>query len=250
MRRSVKDTKQIAMDAAAQSAAAILPSTPVTTVEATLAAIKATEDAGDGSKLLPKSPLVTSVAAAIPSAPISIGDMRLDKLSYGDSFAVKKMLVSVPVRKPLKTVFFRVKDGDEWEFPALILTIKESNESYIVTREIAEIVPGMVRAEMLYLSVDRKGNPVLINVPLPDETGRRNNWHESLLQAVVMARTNWVRISANMSASCNDVLIAENVPDVPHWPEQTMEQLVEIAFRGKIITDINHPLIQGLLGLA
>ena len=193
-----------------------------------------------------------AVKAVAPTAPISasISSLRLDKLGYGETFPVKKQLVSVPVKKPSKSVFVRVRDGEAYEFAALVLERKEENETYVVSREIAELVPGMVRAVMLYLAVDRKGNPVLIPVPLPDETGRRNNWHESLLQGVILAKSNWVRIVANMPAGCNDVLVAQNVPDSPYWPEQTMEQLVEIAFRGKVITDANHPVVQCLLGLA
>ncbi|MFA6015449.1 MAG: hypothetical protein WC742_10315 [Gallionellaceae bacterium] len=249
MKKSVKDTQAIQKEAAAMSATAILPKPVHTSVADVLSMSKAIAEAGDGSKLLPNSSIETAVAATVPPGPLNIAGMRLT-LGYGESFSVKKLLVTVPVKKPGKTVFFRVRDGAEWEFPALILTIKETNESYLVTREIAETIPGLVRGEMLYLSVDRNANPILINVPLPDDTGRRNNWHESLLQAVIYSKTQWVRVSANMSAGCNNVQFATNIPDEPHWPEQSMDQLVEIAFRGKIITDISHPLIQGLLGLA
>lgn len=194
--------------------------------------------------------LAALVATTVVEQSVKICDLRLDKLAYGESFSVKKQLVTVPVKKPNKGTFFRIRDGEEWQFAALILEHKEDNESYIVTREIAELVPGMVRAILLYLAVDRKGNPQLVPVPLPDESGRRNIWHESLLQAINLAKENWVRVVANMQAGCNDVMVAQNVPDQPHWPEQSIEQLVEIAFRGKVITDVNHPLIQGLLGLA
>lgn len=213
---------------------------------------KKTELAKSAANTTPPIPtkIATAVTSTIHGQSLNISELRLDKLAYGESFSVKKQLVSVPVKKPNKGTFFRIRDGEDWQFAALILERKEDNESYIVTREIAELVPGMVRAIMLYIAVDRKGNPQLVPVPLPDESGRRNNWHESLLQAVNIAKENWVRVVANMPAGCNDVMVAQNVPDQPHWSEHSMEQLVEIAFRGKVITDVNHPLIQGLLGLA
>lgn len=194
-------------------------------------------------------PIQVAVASVSATPQLNINSLRL-KLGYGETLSVKKVLVTVPVKKPNKATFFRIRDGEEWEFPALILERKEDNETYLVTADVAELVNGLVRAAMLYLAVDRKGNPTLVPVPLPGIDGRRNIWHESLLQAVELGKAKWVRVVPNMPAGANDVLEAQSVLDEPQWPANTMDQLVEIAFRGKIITDISHPVIQGLLGLA
>ena len=40
---------------------------------------------------------------------------------------------------------------------------------------------------------------------------------------------------------------AADIPD-PEWPNHTIDQLVDVGFRGKVIADIGHPVIQTLLG--
>lgn len=191
-------------------------------------------------------PPVPATQAAVSST-FSIDSLRLST-NFGERFAVKKLLVTVPVRKPNKSVFFRVRDGEKWEFLAFILENKEAGETYLLTQDVAAIVPESARPVRLYSAIDRRGNPMLIPLPLPGEDGRRNIWHDSLSQAIERAKHRWVRVIANMSAGANDVLESQAALGDPEWTEHTMNQLVEIAFRGKIVSSIDHPVIQELLG--
>jgi len=187
------------------------------------------------------------VTQAAASSSINIDALRIST-NFGERFAVKKLLVTVPVRKPSKSVFFRVREGKIWEFLAYILENKELGETYLLTQDVAAIVPESARPVRLYSAIDRRGNPMLIPLPLPGEDGRRNNWHDSLAQAIERAKVKWVRVIANMSAGANDVLESQAALGDPEWTEHTMNQLVEIAFRGKIVSSIDHPAIQELLG--
>lgn len=180
---------------------------------------------------------------------LDINSLRIPT-NFGERFAVKKLLVNVPVKKPNKSSFVRVKDGDEWEFMAFVFENKEAGETYLLTSDIADVVSESVRAVRLHLAVDRRANPLLIPVPLPDESGRRNAWHDSLALAVERAKHRWVRIVANMPAGSYDLLEAQGELNQPVWPEQNMTQLVEIAFQGKIISNLAHPVIKELLGQA
>ena len=45
-----------------------------------------------------------------------------------------------------------------------------------------------------------------------------------------------------------DVFEATGQLPPPQWPTESFEDLLEIAFRGRLITDENHPLVQQLLG--
>jgi len=200
-----------------------------------------------------------SVTANIPPSSVTstdsngvsaIASLRLKNLSYGSTLGLKKVLTTVPVKKPSNTTFFRVRKGEEWEFQALTFEVKDANETYILSPEVAEMIAGNIRRVTLYLAADKNGNPFLISVTLPDEFGRRNMWQESLLQALIIAQTYWVRVMANMKAGYYDVTKSQSMFDEPVWPEKHMEELVEIAFRGKIIDSPSHPLIQDLLGLA
>jgi hypothetical protein len=125
---------------------------------------------------------------------------------------------------------------------------KATAETYIVSEEVASVLGGLVRAVELYAVIDRQNNVFLVPVPLPGSNGVRNPWHESLLQTVTRAKLVWLRISANMTLGGYDIFEATaKLPD-PDWPDITFEELLEIAFRGRIITTTDHPVVQEKLG--
>ncbi len=168
--------------------------------------------------------------------------------NYGATFGVKKLLTQVPVGKPKKPQFFRVHEAADMTFATMLLEQKEARESYVVMPEVAQELSELVRPVQLHTAIDRQNNIFLIPVPLPGEDGTRNPWHESLAQAVEHAKQKWLRITANMHLGGYDVYEAEGTLLEPEWPEHTIDELVEVAFRGKIITSLDHPIVQSLLG--
>ena len=168
--------------------------------------------------------------------------------NYGATLGVKKLLTNVLVGKPKKPQFFRTHASDDMTFPAMILENKESRESYVVVPEVAQEISELVRPVMLHAAIDRQNNVFLIPVPLPGEDGTRNPWHESLAQAVEHAKLKWIRITANMHTGGYDVYEAEGELPEPEWPAHDIDALVQVAFRGKIITSLDHPVVQSLLG--
>jgi hypothetical protein len=168
--------------------------------------------------------------------------------NYGATLGVKKLLTNVPVGKPKKPQFFRTHVSEEMTFPAMILENKEARESYLVIPDVSQEISELVRPVMLHAAIDRQNNVSLIPVPLPGEDGTRNPWHESLAQAVEHAKLKWLRITANMHAGGYDVYEAEGELPEPEWPAHDIEALVQVAFRGKIITSLDHPVVQSLLG--
>ena len=176
-----------------------------------------------------------------------IKSLRL-KANYGATLGVKKLLTLVTVGKPKKQIFFRTHSAAELTFDAMLLEQKESRESYVVMPDVAQEVSELVRPVQLHAAIDRQNNVFLIPVPLPGEGGTRNPWHESLAQAVEHAKLKWIRITANMHAGGYDVYEAEAALPEPEWPADDIDKLVEVAFRGKIITSLDHPVIQTLLG--
>lgn len=181
------------------------------------------------------------------SSAIDFGAMRLEA-NYGATLGVKKLLTNVPVGKPKKANFFRSHPAEDMTYPAMLLEQKDSNESYLVLPEVAQEIIELVRRMEMHVAIDRHNNISLIPVPLPGEDGNRNPWHESLAQAVQLSKDKWLRISANMSLGGYDVFVAEATLPDPEWPEYSMETLLEVAFRGKVITSLEHPIVQSLLG--
>jgi len=98
------------------------------------------------------------------------------------------------------------------------------------------------------LAITSLGVPCLVPVPLAGPDGRTNAWHLSLARAVEMAETRWIRLSANMVRGGYDVFEAIGQLPEPQWPTESFETLLELGFRGRLITTEDHPLVQQLLG--
>ena len=177
----------------------------------------------------------------------SFAALRLPQ-NFGQTLGVKKVLTTVPVGKPPKDRFFRTHQSPDWVYPTFVLEDKVVGETYLVSEEVASVLGSLVRPVELYLIIDRQDNVSLVPVPLPGPNGVRNRWHESLLFAVMRAKTIWLRISANKTLGGYEPFepIAE-LPE-PTWPVTSLDELLDIAFRGRVLETVDHPVVQEKLG--
>jgi hypothetical protein len=182
-----------------------------------------------------------------PDPKDDIGQLRLPQ-NFGHTLGVLKVLINVPVGKPRPEQFFRTHKSQEMVFPGLLYEDQTNRESYLVMPRYAEFFGRLARPTDLYLAVDTRATPLLIPVSRPGEDGRLNPWHESRGQAVLKSRDFWVRIAANQAAGVYDVFVAAGHLPEPQWPEESLDELIRIAFRGKIVDNPDHPVIQGLQG--
>ena len=64
-----------------------------------------------------------------------------------------------------------------------------------------------------------------------------------------MAMDTWVRVKANMSLGAYEISAAGEMAD-PVWPDLSFQELLRIAFRDRMITALDHPVIKRLRGQA
>src|SRR5262245_28680412 len=82
--------------------------------------------------------------------------IRLDQ-SYANTLGVKKLLTTVPVRKPNRQDFVRVHPDPEYRLtPVAIIEMKEDREVYLVTPAIAQALPGECSMASIYLTITRQ----------------------------------------------------------------------------------------------
>ncbi len=161
----------------------------------------------------------------------------------------EKLLLVLNVKKPPKQAFVRVSDDAALRIPIALLDLKEEQEIYAVTPAVAEQVPGEVKFVELRLAVTQQGTPFLWPVPLPPAERADNSWNVTARAAADLAETKWVRLTANMSAQCYDVHVAQSAAAEPVWPDKTLQELLAIAFgNGRLIDNLEHPVIRRLLG--
>lgn len=178
---------------------------------------------------------------------VDISALRLPQ-NFGETLGVKKMLTHVPVGKPGADRFFRVHQSAAMQFEGLIYEDKTTRDVYVVAPALGDVLGRLAKPVVLHLAVDRRANPLLIPVPLPGPNGSRNPWHESLAKAVEQSKTNWVRVAANLPAGVYDLLVASADLPPPEWPDLQIDEILNIAFNGKVIDSIQHPVIQAIQG--
>jgi len=182
--------------------------------------------------------------------PFDPAALRLDQ-SYADTAGVKKLLTTVPVGKPNGQDFVRVHPDAAYRLtPAAIIEIKEDREVYLVMPEIAQELPGEFKIVTLYTTINRQGVLRLWPVPLPGADGKHNEWHRSAAEAAERAMHRWVRVTANMALGAYEIREAQGDLSEPDWPRVSFSEILQVAFRDRIVDRADHPLVRRLRGIA
>jgi hypothetical protein len=58
----------------------------------------------------------------------------------------------------------------------------------------------------------------------------------------------WVRVSSNMDLGAYEVAVASAALPDPSWPEESFRDLLHIAFKNLLISDMQHPVLLRLRG--
>ena len=168
--------------------------------------------------------------------------------NFGSVSGVRKKLTTVPVRKPNKTQFVRAHRDNKLD--TMLLKYGESGEElYLIDPDVMQEVENLARPYRLVEAIDRQGNVFFWPLALPDAE-KPLNWHLSALEAAINAELEWTRMQANMALGAYDIFAAEQDLGAPEWPELSMNELLGIAFKNKIIDRPDHLVLLQLRGAA
>jgi hypothetical protein len=184
---------------------------------------------------------------AVPDDPLNLDNLRMPQ-NFAETAGVKKILRTVPVRKPNKQDFVRVHPDPNYRADLPLIVLKEDREEYVVTQALVPDLLGEVAFMTIFTAVNRQGVAFLWPVPLPSADGRHNEWHRSQREAAELAMTTWLRVKANMSLGAYEIVAAETIRAEPAWPDVSFQELIRLAFRDRVITSFDHPVIKRLNG--
>jgi hypothetical protein len=188
-------------------------------------------------------------AQASAPDPFDLSSLRLSQ-SFTETAGVKKLITTIPVRKPSAQDWVRVHPDSLMRdnFPLIELKDERSEEYMIAGSLVGELVGEFV-SKTLYVSINRQGVLSLWPVRLPDPDGREMDWHRSLREAAELAMSRWVRVKSNRSLAAYEVFEAQGALAEPVWPDYLdFQQIIRIAFRDRLITTLDHPVIKRLRG--
>jgi hypothetical protein len=179
--------------------------------------------------------------------PFNPANLRLNQ-AFAETAGVKKLLTTVPVRKPSPQDFVRVHPdpGFRENFP--IIELKDEREEYIVTRDLVPALMGEFVTKTLFTAVNRQGTVFFWPVRLPSPDGKNNGWWNTAREAAELAQKSWIRIKSNMNLGGYEIFKADGAIPDPEWPQLGFWDLIKIAFRDRLIDCIDHPVIKRLRG--
>jgi hypothetical protein len=167
---------------------------------------------------------------------------------FNDSQDVRRILVSVPARKPHRQEFFRTHPDPDRSISVALLELREDRQTYLVSPELAPYLPGEAVVKLLVTTITSHGALFLWPIKLPDERGRLDEWNVVAHEASDRAKSAWIRLVPNMGAGTYDVVEAANAFPDPTWPDAQLQKLLQMAFKDRFIDDIDHPGLRRLRG--
>lgn len=214
---------------------------------------------------LPGHPLPAEIAADnplananTPGAPSSLappGTLDISALRLGQDFGatlgVKKIFTSIPVRRPDKQTFVRVRPGEGWRLTTPLLEYGvPTSDSYLIAPQLWSDLSAEIRPVSLCTAITRQGTLFLWPLKLPGPDGRSNDWNDSAMAAAQHCQEAWCRVTSNRELGAYEIQQALAPLPEPEWPDLSFQQILDIAFRGRFIDNPDHPVIRQLRGLA
>ena len=184
-----------------------------------------------------------------PDDPFDPAALRVDSLA---DLGVEKRLLTVAAKRPKKDMFFRVHSGPEFTVNTLVLERETDmdRETYLVAASLRGLIAGELRPVRMFTCMSKRGVVFLWPARLPIEGGNENGnrWARSGLRVAEEAKKRWVRMYGDRESGGYQLLSAKGDFGEPQWPDKTLRDLMEIAFRDRLIDREDHPVILELNG--
>jgi hypothetical protein len=190
-----------------------------------------------------------SSTTATPPDPYDLSSLLI-KPSFLETAGVKKLTTTVPVRRPSKQEFVRVHPAEEFRGSFAMIDLKDEREEYLVRPELLQELEGEVVLKTVFTAINRQGVTFLWPVRLLAPDDRKSEWARSEREGAELAMKQWMRTRPNMSLGAYEHTIAESVMADPVWSDLSYQELLRIAFRDRMVTSIDHPVVKRLRGLA
>jgi hypothetical protein len=204
-------------------------------------------DNGDGGE--EPASRMTSAAAG----PDDLESIRLTQ-DFAALAGVKKLIKTIPIRKPSKEWFVRTHPDESYRIQTLVLELKDSadREIYRVARPLWEELANepTVSPRMLVTTINKQGVLFVWPIRLPGVDGKIDTWNQSALIAAEEAKSKWVRVTGSMNLGGYEIFAESKRPVDPTWPEITFAEIIRTAFQDKVIDSLEHPVLKRLRGEA
>jgi hypothetical protein len=183
---------------------------------------------------------------SVPSR-IDLERLRLPQ-NFADQLGVTQQPVTVQVRRPHRQWWFRVHPDQDWALTGSVIDFEEegTTHAYLISPDLVAAVGTEAKVKAIFTAITRQGTLFLWPVKLPSANGRLDPWNRSALEAVRLAKQEWVRLVSNHQLGSYEILTASSVQEAPHWPAVAFEAVVNLAFKDRYIDTADHSVLRRL----
>jgi hypothetical protein len=172
-----------------------------------------------------------------------------------DQIASNALLTTIPVEKPNDQDFFRCHPSEDYQYQAALITHQEEKGARYLVHPVflKEKKIGLIKfhLEQLFLYTTRSGKLAFWPIKVRKDN-RENTWLDSAEAAVEAARIKWVCVVSVPKDKMYKTAEAVGTFPEPDWLKLTqgksVEELLAVAFKERLILHESHPLIQKLRG--
>jgi hypothetical protein len=216
------------------------------------------DDAAAGFQVKPSQ---TSTIAGISSTLIP-EHKDIESLCVNDSVdhaGLVKSIDKIPVGRRGDQEWIRIHDDQSYTRNVALIDYKVADGKKVKGKDFFLVVPklrsslvGEFHIYTLFLGITRQNVLFMWPIRLPGEDGTDNDWWVSAREHAQFAKNKWIRVISNTALGAYEKYPRGKDWDhiKPEWPEPLLpfEKLLRVAFKDKIIEDMDHPLVKELRG--
>ena len=164
-------------------------------------------------------------------------------------FAFTEVPSGYEIRKPNRQEFFRVHPDTNYQINVYVIKekIAMGENLWIINPKLVDELSKEIVPVNLRLLVNRDNKVFIwpLSIPL---LGHSNPWSQSACEAAEMAKSKWTRLTPDTSEGKYHIVIAGGELSEPVWPEYSFDEILKVAFIGRIIDTRDHLFLQRLRG--
>ena len=182
----------------------------------------------------------------------NLDDHRLSPAELGAGGGVDREVdPTIAVRRPRPREYFRVHPDPAMSFTTAVVFDRDEmrNDVFFVAANMRDALVGETKPALLVPCITRQDALFVWPLPLPVD-GRQNEWHERARLALERGKTRWTRMAADMTIGTYRLYEPVEAQPAPVWPNKSLQEILEVAFAGKVINSMDHPFVRRIQGRA
>lgn len=188
----------------------------------------------------------TPAPTATPST-TDFDDLKLPQ-NFDSLLHAKRVLTAIPLRKPYKHDW--VRTHPTWQQPASVLKLRgeRADELWLICNALGGGLPDDLITGMVFTpTINRQAALTMWPLRMPAANGRADMWAQTAIEIAQVARERWVQVHADLRIGAYTYLELQETVGEPEWPEMAWDAIRELAFRARLITSFDHPVLDAVL---